>query len=58
MMTRENQIAWMKNGIKFVAPTIAIFFTQLALGVEFKAAFLVALLGLYQSLADFFKKLG
>lgn len=57
-MTRENQIAWMKNGIKFVAPTIAIFFTQLALGVEFKAAFLVALLGLYQSLADFFKKLG
>ena len=45
-----------KNFLKFVAPTLAIFFAQLAIGVNWKAAGLVALLALYQSLSDLFSK--
>lgn len=50
---------WKKYGmnfIKFVAPTLAIFFGQLALGVEWKLAIPVALLAFWQSLADLFGK--
>lgn len=48
--------AWAKNILKFTAPALAVFFGQLALGVEPKAAALVALLGLYGALSDLFKK--
>ena len=44
------------NFIKFVAPSFAIFFAQLALGVEPKLAFMVALLGFYQILSDWLSK--
>lgn len=53
----ELWIKWGKNLIKFTAPTLALFFTQLAMGVEPKAAGLVALFALYAALADFFKKM-
>ena len=49
--------AWGINFLKFVAPTLAIFFGQLALKVEWKAAALVALLAFYQSMADILGKL-
>ena len=45
------------NFFLFVAPTLAIFFSLLAQGVPFNKAYPVALLALYQSGADFFKKL-
>lgn len=45
------------NVIKFTAPALGVFFAQLALGVDPKAAALVALYILYGLLADFFKKL-
>jgi hypothetical protein len=45
------------NFLKFVAPTLVIFFGQLALGVSWQKAAPVALLALYQSLADIFSKL-
>ena len=46
-----------KNILVFSAPAIAIFFAQLASGVEFKKAVWVAILVIYGILADFFKKL-
>lgn len=45
------------NILKFTAPVLGIFFAQLAMGVEWKAAGLVALFALYGLLADYFKKL-
>ena len=46
-----------KNTLLFTAPALAVFFGQLASGVELKIASAVALLALYGLLADFFKKL-
>jgi len=45
------------NIIIFTAPALAVFFGQLAMGVDIKAAALVASYILYQILADLFKKL-
>lgn len=52
----EQWRAWAKNLLKFTAPFLAVFFAQLALGVEPKAAALVALVSFYAVLADLFKK--
>ena len=46
-----------KNILKFSAPALAVFFAQLTLGVDLKAASLVALYVLYGLLSDYFKKL-
>ncbi len=46
-----------KNILVFSAPGLAVFFGQLALGVDIKKAALVALLVFYGIAADFFKKL-
>ena len=46
-----------RNILLFTAPFFAVFFIQLQLGVEPKAAALVALAAFYGVLADFFKKL-
>ncbi len=48
---------WLKNFVIFTAPALAIFFAQLASGVEWRVAGMVALLALYGLLADYFKKL-
>lgn len=45
-----------KNLLKFTAPTLAVFFGQLAIGVDWRAALAVAILGLYGAAADVFKK--
>ncbi len=45
------------NLIVFTAPVFGVFFAQLALNVEPKKAALVALVGFYGVLADFFKKI-
>lgn len=45
-----------KNLLMFVAPTLVVFFGQLALGVEWKLALPVAMLAFWQSMADLFKK--
>ena len=57
-LNQENFKKWIKNFFRFVAPTLAIFFAQLAGGVELKFAIPVALFALYQSLSDYFGKLG
>ena len=56
-LNEENLKKWGKNFLKFVAPTLAIFIGQLAIGVNFKVALPVALLALYQSISDYFGKL-
>lgn len=55
-LSPEDKERWVKNFLKFVAPTLAIFFAQLAMGVDYRPAALVALLALYQSLSDLFNK--
>lgn len=47
---------WLKNALLFTAPALAIFFAQLASGVELRVAGGVALLALYGLLADYFRK--
>lgn len=55
-LIREDFIRLSRNFLKFVAPTFAIFFGQLAMGVDYKAAGLVAMLAFYQALSDLFGK--
>ena len=45
------------NLLKFVAPTLGVFFNLLAQGVPFEKAWVVAALGIYQAISDFFSKL-
>ena len=56
-MTKANKKKWSRNLLKFSFPILGVFFAQMAMGVEFKAAGLVALFALYAALADLFKKL-
>lgn len=57
MVNKEDLKRWGRNLLIFVAPTLSIFFGQLALGVDWRLALPVALLAFWQALADFFKKL-
>ena len=45
-MTRANKKKLLNNLLKFTAPVLAIFFGQLAMGVDTRAAGLVALYAL------------
>jgi len=56
-MKKINQQKFLKNLLVFTAPAMAIFFGQLAVGVEWKAASAVALLALYGAIADYWKKI-
>lgn len=56
-MNKSDYKKWGMNLLKFTAPTLVVFFGQLAAGVKFEYALPLALLALYQSLADFFSKL-
>ena len=56
-LTQDQYLKWLKNLALFTAPALAVFFGQLAVGVEFKAAAAVAALALYGAVADYFKKL-
>jgi hypothetical protein len=55
-ISKDELKKWAKNLFKFTAPTLAVFFTQLAMGVDIKAAALVASLAFYGSAADFWSK--
>lgn len=55
-MTAVEQQKFVKNLFKFTAPILAIFFGQLAIGVDWRAAAFVALYALYAALSDFFSK--
>ena len=55
-LNKRDLQAWGMNFIKFVAPTLTVFFGQLAAGVPWKLALPVAGIALWQSLADLFGK--
>lgn len=55
-LTRDDLQAWGMNLLKFTAPMLAVFFYQLANGVEIKQAGMVALVALYGALANLFSK--
>lgn len=57
-LSNEQFSKWAKNLLKFTAPVLAIFFAQLATGVDWRAAGLIALYALYAVLSDYLKKLG
>jgi hypothetical protein len=54
---KETLTKWLDNILKFTAPALAVFFAQLATGVNWKPALLVALLAFYGLLADALKKI-
>lgn len=56
-LNKDDLLRIGKNVLIFTAPALAVFFTQLALKVPVKEAFLVALLAFWGVLADVFKKL-
>lgn len=55
-LTPKAKEKFLKNLLRFTAPVLAIFFAQLATGVNWKAAAMVAIYALYAALSDFFKK--
>ncbi|MBI5357208.1 hypothetical protein HZB78_06390 [Candidatus Collierbacteria bacterium] len=55
-LNKEDLKKWGLNFIKFVAPTLVIFFSLLAQGVGFDKVWPVVVLATYQSLADLFGK--
>lgn len=57
ILNTDKRKAWLKNILKFTAPLLAIFFAQLALGVDIRDAGLIVLFSIYGLLADYFKKL-
>lgn len=52
----QDRTAILWNVLKFTAPALAVFFGQLAAGVELKIAVSVAALALYGLLQDLFSK--
>lgn len=55
-MIKADWNVWAINLLKFTAPTLAVFFGQLAAGVKCEIALPIALLALYGAVADWFKK--
>jgi hypothetical protein len=56
-LNQEDLIRIGKNFLIFGAPALAVFFGQMAQGVEFKKSLWVAIFVVYQLLADLFRKL-
>lgn len=54
---KATLLKWLKNGLLFTAPALALFFLQLSQGVDPKLAAGVAVLALYGSIADALKKI-
>ena len=56
-LNSEEFKSYLINSLKFTAPGLAVFFGQLALGVDWKAAALTASFVFYANLSDLFKKI-
>lgn len=55
-LSEKTLKSWALNLLKFTAPILAGFFTQLSMGVPLRPALVLVALALYGSLADLFKK--
>jgi hypothetical protein len=56
-LNKKQTEKFTKNLLLFTAPALALFFGQLASGVDVKVASGVALLALWGILADYFSKM-
>ena len=56
-LNKEETKKWLRNILIFTSPILAVFFAQLALGVELNKAFPIAVLALWGLLADYLKKI-
>lgn len=56
-LSHEQWQKFAKNLLKFTAPALAVFFGQLAAGINWKVAGLVALYAFYALLSDYFSKM-
>jgi len=56
-LTKAKKDKFVKNLLKFTAPLLALFFGQLATGVDWKIALGVAVYALYAALSDLFSKI-
>lgn len=57
-LTPEQTQKFLKNTLKFFAPGLVVFFTQLQMGASPQVAGTTALLVCYGLLADYFSKIG
>lgn len=57
-LNKEELKKYLINTLKFTAPGLAVFFGQLALGVDWRASALTASFVFYTNLSDLFKKFG
>ena len=55
-MTKAQKSKFLKNLYKFTAPLMALFLAQLATGVNWKQAGLVALYAFYAAASDYLSK--
>lgn len=53
----EDVNKMLRNLLKFTGPALGVFFYQLSIGIDLKAAWALAALMLYGILADYFTKL-
>ena len=54
--TSDQRQALIDNLLKFTAPALAVFFGQMALGINWRASGIMALYILYAGFSDYFKK--
>lgn len=55
-MNQKQSNRVVKNILKFTLPILSIFFFQMSVGVDWRAASLVALYALYGFVSDYLKK--
>ncbi len=56
-MKKANKQKFIVNLLKFTLPSFGVFLVQLQMGVDLKAALLVAGIALYQGTMDFLSKI-
>lgn len=57
MLSDDQKAALMRNFVRYVAPSLGLFFGSLALQTDWKVSAGIGLLAFYQALSDFFSKL-
>lgn len=55
-LNKEDAKKFFRNLLKFTAPMLAVFFGQLASGVDYKPAAAVLVLAFYGALSDYLSK--
>lgn len=56
-LNKKEWKQYLMNTLKFTAPGLAVFFSQLAMGIDWRACALTASFVFYANLSDYFGKL-